>query len=79
MLITPYLHISMPHVKAPDFAAAASIDPLTIPGTIHGGLASIAVQRGDPAYYGTTDDAALGHGHDFREEGGTGYNVGNAV
>jgi hypothetical protein len=49
MLITPYLHISMPHVKAPDFAAAASIDPLTIPGTIHGGLASIAVQRGDPA------------------------------
>jgi hypothetical protein len=70
----------MPHVKTRRFAcaAAASIDPLTIPGTIHGGLASIAVQSWRSGVLRHQMMQHLGMGMMF-EEGGTGYNVGNAV
>jgi hypothetical protein len=60
--------VSMPHVETRRFAcAAASIDPLTSPGTIQSGLASIAVPELEIwRSFGKTGDAALGHGHDVR-------------
>jgi hypothetical protein len=61
---TPHLHVSVPHVEelADSPVLILPIFPLTSPGTIHGGLALIAVLELDiRRCYGATDDAALGH------------------
>jgi hypothetical protein len=64
MVLSPYLHVSMPHVeKLADFLVLLlPIYPLTSPGTVHGGLACIAVLEHDiqRCFY-STYDAALGH------------------
>jgi hypothetical protein len=55
----------MPHVKKlTDLPVLPlpPIDPLTSPGTVHGGLASVAVPELEIwRCYGATDDAALRH------------------
>jgi hypothetical protein len=66
MVVSPHLHVSMPHVeKLADFPVLLlSIYPLTSPaGTIQGGLAflSTVLELEIRRCYGATDDAALGH------------------
>jgi hypothetical protein len=64
MFLSPHLHVSVPHVeKLADFLVLLlPIYPLTSPGTIHGGLALIAVlELKIRRCYGAAGDAALGH------------------
>ena len=59
MNVIPYLHVSMPDVeKLADFPVPLlPIDSLTGPGTIHGGLALIAVLEQDiRRCFDATDD-----------------------
>jgi hypothetical protein len=64
MGVSPYLHVSMPHVeKLTDWLMLLlPIDPLASLGTIHGGHALIAVPDLETRRcYGAAHDAALGH------------------
>jgi hypothetical protein len=71
MLITPYLHVSMPHVeKLADFLVQLPpIFPLTSLGTIQSGLACSAVLELEiRRCFGLADDAAPER-HDCWSEG----------
>jgi hypothetical protein len=64
MVVSPHLHVSMPHVEklADLLVLLFPIFPLTSLGTIRGGLASSTVLELElRRRYGATDDAALGH------------------
>jgi hypothetical protein len=83
MHIAPHLSVSCPTLKLAGFACAAAASNRSSkasPGTIHGGLASIAVPDWRSGEAQQTDDALLSVSMMFEDwVRVTGYNVGNAV